>query len=101
MDAIIKTGFQKITHHINFQPQTLPKAKALVDAGHVIHVQELRKNGESYLVQASVIRQTSVTLEPYHVELHVSFIVLLNVLLIFFKLIYYIILYCSLIQIEM
>ena len=36
MDIIIKTGFQSITHTIEFQPQRKIKGKNLVLAEHVI-----------------------------------------------------------------
>lgn len=29
MDAILKTGFEKINHSLNFHPQTVPKGKAI------------------------------------------------------------------------
>lgn len=72
MDIIIKTGFESITHNISFQPQTVIKGNKLVSAEHVRNVEELRRNGKSYLIQAQVIRQTSVTLTPYKTSLNVS-----------------------------
>ncbi|XP_050509191.1 uncharacterized protein LOC126886347 [Diabrotica virgifera virgifera] len=72
MDAIIKTGFKKINHRITFQPNTQSKGKALVLASHVKNVEELRKNGQSNLIQARIIRQTSVTSEPYYAKLYID-----------------------------
>ncbi|CAH2101165.1 unnamed protein product [Euphydryas editha] len=72
MDIIIKTGFESVKHNIRFQPQTELKGKKLVLAEHVRNVEELRKNGNSYLIRAHVIRQTSVTLKPYVTSLIIN-----------------------------
>lgn len=71
MDIVIRTGFQQITHSINFNPQGILKGKAL-SVNHVVRVEEL--GGicpEHRIIRCSVIRQTSVTLRPYKVELEV------------------------------
>ena len=70
---IIKTRFETISHQIEFQPKTIPKVKALVDAQHVLNVEEHRTNGSSLLIKALVIRQTSVISMPYNTQLNVSF----------------------------
>lgn len=70
---IIKTGFEAIIHDIQFQPTTIPKGKLLVNADHVLQVEELRKDGKSYEIKAQIIRQTSVTSPPYLTKLFVSF----------------------------
>lgn len=72
MDIVIKTGFEKVTHDISFQPETVPKGKELVKANHVYNVEECRKNGQSYFLQAQILRQASVTSEPYRTKLNVS-----------------------------
>ncbi|OXU16251.1 hypothetical protein TSAR_010168 [Trichomalopsis sarcophagae] len=72
MDVVIKTGFETILHDIVFQPETVPKGKALVAANHVHNVEEHRKNGVSYLIQAQVIRQASVTSTPYSTQLNID-----------------------------
>lgn len=72
MDLIIRTGFQKIKHRIDFQPITPKKGEDLCKSGHVFDVQELRKNGISNAIEARVIRQTSVSETPYSVVLFVS-----------------------------
>lgn len=73
MDIIIKTGFEKITHEIEFQPATEPKGKKLVEAKHVYGVQEHRKHGMSFVIEAQVLRQASVASTPYKTSLKVSF----------------------------
>lgn len=74
MNKIIRTGFEKINHCIEFQPQTEPKGKALVKSGHVMKVEEVRIQHHTS-IRASVIRQASVTSDPYIVKLSVSFLV--------------------------
>lgn len=73
MSVILYTGFGKVTHNIIFQPQTQLKGKKLVDAGHVINVEEHRDNGVGFLIQAAVVRQASVTSKKYITQLHASF----------------------------
>ncbi|XP_074110832.1 uncharacterized protein LOC141535013 [Cotesia typhae] len=72
MNVIIQTGFEAIFLDILFQPQTIPKGKQFVMAGHVRDVQEFRQCGNSYLIKSKVIRQTSVTLSPYDTMLHIN-----------------------------
>ncbi|XP_043490648.1 uncharacterized protein LOC122516692 [Polistes fuscatus] len=52
MNVIIQTGFEAIFHDILFQPQTIPKGKQLVMAGHVRDVKEFRQCGNSYLIKS-------------------------------------------------
>lgn len=72
MNIIISTGFERMSHDITFQPETKPKGKALVKVNHVFNVQEYRADGESFLIQAQVVRQTPVTSPPYCTKLNVS-----------------------------
>ncbi|KAJ8720775.1 hypothetical protein PYW08_006240 [Mythimna loreyi] len=72
MNVIIKTGFESVKHTISFQPQTMLKGNKLVLAGHVRNVEELRTNRNSYLIRATIIRQTSVTLTPYKTSLNID-----------------------------
>ncbi|XP_024890188.1 uncharacterized protein LOC112466355 [Temnothorax curvispinosus] len=72
MEIVITTGFQKVTHEILFQPETIPKGKQLVNAGHVCDVKECRRNNQSYLIEAQVIRQTSVSSQPYRTKLNID-----------------------------
>ncbi|XP_026740625.1 uncharacterized protein LOC113503032 [Trichoplusia ni] len=72
MDVIIKTGFESVKHEISFQPQTMLKGKKMVLAEHVRNVEELRTNGNSYLIRANIIRQTSVTVTPYNTSLNIN-----------------------------
>ncbi|GBP83663.1 hypothetical protein EVAR_61057_1 [Eumeta japonica] len=72
MNIIIKTGFETITHNISFQPRTEIKGNKLVLAEQVRNVEELRHNGQSYLIRAHVIRQTSATLTPYKTILNIN-----------------------------
>ena len=71
MDIIIKTGFEKISHSIEFTDQAIEKGKELSES-HVIRVQEVRCNGVSQLISGRLIRRTSVNKEPYIVKLEVS-----------------------------
>lgn len=71
MKVKIKTGFEKLTHALNSNPEGEPKGKKLVESGHVRDVCEFREDGESYLIEAKVIKQTNVTLPPYTTKLHV------------------------------
>ena len=72
MEILIKTGFEKITHEILFQPETIPKGKLLVKTSHVCSVEEHRKNNKRYLIQAQVIRQKSISSKPYCKNLNES-----------------------------
>ena len=73
MDVIIKTEFRKISHKIQFQPETMSKGKALVEAGHARFVQEEHKiDVNYYAISANVIRQALVSLTPYFTKLIVS-----------------------------
>ncbi|KAJ8727162.1 hypothetical protein PYW08_015559 [Mythimna loreyi] len=73
MSIVLKTGFVSVTHNIKFQPQTVFKGKLLVLAGHVRDVEELRtKQGQSSIIHALIIRQTSITLPPYKTVLNVN-----------------------------
>ncbi|OXU17286.1 hypothetical protein TSAR_003091 [Trichomalopsis sarcophagae] len=72
MDIIIKTGFEKIIHDIQFQPETVPKGTALFNSHHVINVEEHRKSGQSLWIEAQVIRQTSVQATPYTTKLDID-----------------------------
>ena len=70
-DIIIRTGFENIHHKIAFHPQSERKADDLITSGHVKEIEELRNNGKSYLIRCQVIRQISVSLTPYKVQVHV------------------------------
>ena len=70
MNIIIRTGFDSIKHRIEFHNETIKKGKAL-SIIHVIRVEEIRINGISERIQASVIRQTYVNSPPYLVKLEV------------------------------
>ena len=73
MDVIIKTEFQKISHKNQFQPETMSKGKALVEARHARFVQEEHKiDVNYYAISANVIRQALVSLTPYFTKLIVS-----------------------------
>ena len=70
MNIIVRTGFDSIKHEIEFHNETIKKEKAL-SIIHVIRVEEIRINGISERIQASVIRQTSVNSPRYLVKLEV------------------------------
>lgn len=70
MNIILQTGFSEISFNIEFDPHTVVKGKALVTSNHV---QCVRENvvGSVSMVEGFVIRQTSVTSQPYKVQLDV------------------------------
>ncbi|XP_074101313.1 uncharacterized protein LOC141528918 [Cotesia typhae] len=72
MDIIIKTGFQCITHQIEFQPATVSKGKNLALAEHVRDVEEHRRNNDSYFIKSRIIRQASVHSTPYITSLNIN-----------------------------
>lgn len=72
MDIVIRTGFEKITHKIKFNPSTEPKGKRLVLADHVKFVTEYRRDVVSYLIEAQVMRQATVGASAYDAALTVS-----------------------------
>ena len=73
MNVIIKTGFQKISHKMQFQPDIMSKGKARVEAGHARDVQEEHKIYVNYYtIYANIIRQVSVSSTPYSTKLIVS-----------------------------
>ena len=50
MNILIKTGFEKIQHSIEFQPETMAKGKKLVEANHVYDVVKRRESGYSLFI---------------------------------------------------
>ncbi|KAK0177161.1 hypothetical protein PV328_001240 [Microctonus aethiopoides] len=72
MNIEIRTGFEKIKHTINFQPQTMAKGQKLSEAHHCRQVVEHRCNRQSYLIEGKIIRQASVSQTPYSVKLWVN-----------------------------
>ncbi|KAK0157298.1 hypothetical protein PV328_011056 [Microctonus aethiopoides] len=69
MEAVLETGFKKVLHSIEFQPQTVQKRKLLNEANNVIYVKEFGINGTRCRIEARVIRQTSVNSTPYPTKL--------------------------------
>ncbi|KAK0092640.1 hypothetical protein PV326_000965, partial [Microctonus aethiopoides] len=57
--AVLETGFKKVLHSIEFQPQTVQKGKLLNETNDVINVKEFGINGTRCRIEARVIRQTS------------------------------------------
>lgn len=78
MDIIIETGFKKINSRISFPSETMSKAKNLVSSGHVGFVKEYVHDGVSFMIDSHILRQTSVTLTPYKVELQVIISIYIN-----------------------
>lgn len=58
MDIIIKTSFENIRHSISFRDTIKDGAESLVTSEHVLNVEEHRKDGKIYLIQASLIRKS-------------------------------------------
>lgn len=55
MNIIIKTGFEKVTYDIDFQPQTIKKGKQLAEAEHVYDTQEIRSKDGLTIIKSDVI----------------------------------------------
>ena len=78
MDIILYTGFEKITRSIIFQPQSVPKGRALIEADHVGEVKKTRNNQlNTCKITAKVARQCTPNdprpnKKPYDVTLNVS-----------------------------
>jgi len=68
-NLIIRYGFQNIKLHFNF---TNDKGQKLYESNHVFNVEELRLVEGLSFITGFVVRQTSVTLEPYKVKLDVK-----------------------------
>ncbi|XP_043274335.1 uncharacterized protein [Venturia canescens] len=72
MDLCLRIGFQTIKHYIDFNPATLKKGSALTST-HVVQVEECFYHEiNSSIIRCNVIRQTSVTLPPYKVQLEID-----------------------------
>lgn len=70
-DLIINYGIQSISYEIQFSND---KGKILYDSDYVRNVKEIKGiDGWSY-IKGNVIRQTSVNLEPWKVNLEVNII---------------------------
>lgn len=69
-DLVIKYGFQSILSNFSFPNN---KGINLYESGHVVNVEEHRLVHGICKIIGYVVRQTSVTLDPYKVELEVSF----------------------------
>lgn len=68
-NLIIQYGFQNIQPHFSF---TSDKGKKLYESNHVFNVQEIRLIEGLSVITGFVVRQTSVTLEPYKVKLKIN-----------------------------
>lgn len=72
-DIILKCGFQSINCKTIFSNN---KGENLVKSGHVINVTEVIASHNGYsMVTANVIRQTSVSMQPWKVKLEVYLII--------------------------
>ena len=71
MDLILKTGFAEICNKWTFKLSKISKGEKLVHPNHVTDVREMRKDGKVTLA-AFCLRQTSVTSNPYKVEIDAS-----------------------------
>ncbi|KAK0161646.1 hypothetical protein PV327_010099 [Microctonus hyperodae] len=71
VDIVIKTGFKTITHNIAFQPATVAKGKNLALAEHVKDIEEHRRNNNSFIIKARIIRQAWVHSTPHITSLKI------------------------------
>lgn len=72
MNVILKTGFQKITHNIDFTTATRGKGQLVYTSNHVKNVEEIPGVGDGKLIRASVVRSTNHGEEAYRVTLEAS-----------------------------
>lgn len=77
MNKIIKIGFEKITHSIDFNKQKIVNGKKLSEV-NVVDVEELKFHDQPTKIKCKVFRQTSVSETPYKVELQVSRVHIFN-----------------------
>jgi len=68
-NLIIKYGFQSIISHFEFPNN---KGLKLYESNHVLNVQEFRPIEGLCFITGFVVRQTSVSLDPYKVQLEVK-----------------------------
>lgn len=68
-DIVIKCGFQTIHSNYIF---TNNKGKKLAESGHVNFITEVKSVNMFSVITASVIRQTSVTCQPWEVKIEVG-----------------------------
>ncbi|CAG5082971.1 Protein of unknown function [Cotesia congregata] len=71
MNKIIKVGFEKITHTIDFNKQKIVNDKKLSEV-NVVDVEELRNQNQLIKIRCKVFKQTNVTDPPYKVELELN-----------------------------
>ncbi|KAJ8679999.1 hypothetical protein QAD02_015786 [Eretmocerus hayati] len=72
MHIINATTFCTITHNLKFEPENVKNGTQLAVKEHVRDVTELKHSIGSFLIQAKIVRQTSVTTTPYRVQLHLD-----------------------------
>jgi len=79
-DIVLKCGFQSVNFKTVFSNN---KGENLAKSGHVINVTEVIASYNGYsMVTANVIRQTSVSMQPWKVKLEVCLII--SVLLLYY-----------------
>lgn len=81
MDIYIRSGFEKISHQIKFQPITEKKGRLLVESGHVCHVQEIQRRDEKVVIEGQVVRQAAVSCTQYKTSLTVRYFELFSMIL--------------------
>lgn len=72
MDITFRTGFEKIYHSLQVNPQSEIRGVKLLNSGHVVQVEELRRPGWNPIIRGKLIRQAEVSADPYRVELHLD-----------------------------
>jgi len=73
VDIVLKCGFQSVNFKTIFSNN---KGENLAKSGHVINVTEVITSHNGYsMVTANVIRQTSVSMQPWKVKLEVCLII--------------------------
>lgn len=75
-NLIIKYGFQSINSHFEFSNN---KGLKLYESNHVLNEQEFRPIEGFCVITGLVVRQTSVSLDPYKVQLEVKCIFIIYI----------------------
>ena len=68
----IKVGFSEIKSEGHFRHSNLSKGQNLVNAGHIIDVEEVRETGKVTEIRGYCIPQTNIRNNPYPMELYLD-----------------------------
>ncbi|KAJ8672210.1 hypothetical protein QAD02_003469 [Eretmocerus hayati] len=72
MEIVNGTSFPTLNHNIKSDPAKEEDGQELAARDHVRNVSVLKKSSGTFLIQAQIIRQTSINTTPYRVQLHLN-----------------------------